>query len=200
MEVEAETRAHRTPTAPILRLAHENPTWGHTRIQGELRRLGHRVGAPTVRRVLRSAGLGPAPRRSPNTGPTWRAFPARPGLRPACRGLLSRRHRDPETAVRVLRHGGRHPHRAYPRRHRPPHRRLGHPTRQESSRRPRRARLGLPLPSARPRQPVRRSVRRGLHRRRHRDPQERPPGTEDERPRRGCARGSGPLRVVVHAG
>jgi len=43
------------------------------RIQGEVRKLGIRVGASTIRCVLRRTGLGPAPRRM---GPTWSEFRA----------------------------------------------------------------------------------------------------------------------------
>jgi hypothetical protein len=57
----------------ITRLGIENPRWGFRRVHGELRRLGHRVSAATVRRVLRSAGLGPAPQRHRARG-EWRAF------------------------------------------------------------------------------------------------------------------------------
>jgi putative transposase len=55
----------------VLRLARENPRWGYPRIAGELLKLGLRISPSTVRRILLSAGLKPAPRRA---GPNWRDF------------------------------------------------------------------------------------------------------------------------------
>jgi transposase len=55
----------------ILRMARENARWGWMRICGELHKLGIRVGATTIRTLLRRQGLGPAPRRG---GPTWAQF------------------------------------------------------------------------------------------------------------------------------
>jgi transposase InsO family protein len=55
----------------VIRMAHEDPSWGHRRVQGELVRLGHRIADSTVWQILHDADLDPAPRRS---GPTWRQF------------------------------------------------------------------------------------------------------------------------------
>jgi transposase len=55
----------------VIRIATENPTWGHRRVQGELVKLGHPIAASTVWQILHDAGIGPAPRR---TGPTWKQF------------------------------------------------------------------------------------------------------------------------------
>ncbi len=74
----------------VLRLGRENPRWGCLRIQGELRKLGIRVGATTIRTMLRRSGLGPAPRRD---GPSWSEF-----LHAQAQGILAADFFTVETA------------------------------------------------------------------------------------------------------
>jgi putative transposase len=52
-------------------MARDNPGWGYRRIHGELVGLGHKMAPSTVWRILKDAGIDPAPARS---GLTWRAF------------------------------------------------------------------------------------------------------------------------------
>ena len=72
----SQPRTGRPPTPTelcrlVLRLDTENPNWGYRRIHGELRRLGHRIAASTVWKILRDAGREPTPNR---TGPSWSEF------------------------------------------------------------------------------------------------------------------------------
>jgi len=64
-------RVDEETTALVIRLAKENPRWGYRRIQGELMKLGVRLAASTIARILSDHDLGPAPRRP---GATWREF------------------------------------------------------------------------------------------------------------------------------
>jgi putative transposase len=77
--VAAKWRQPRPPGRPpvpgglvalIVRLARENTRWGVVRIQGELRRLGHRVAASAIRKILRAHRIPPPSR---NDG-SWRVF------------------------------------------------------------------------------------------------------------------------------
>jgi putative transposase len=74
------TYPHRTWRPPIghelaaliAQLARQNPTWGYQRIRGELLKIGRRVGASTMRRILNQPRIPPAPIRADHT--TWRQF------------------------------------------------------------------------------------------------------------------------------
>ncbi len=79
-------RPGRPPTAAairklVIRMATDNPTWGHRRVQGELVKLGHPIAASTVWQILHDAGIGPVPR---SAGPTWQQF-----LTAQARGILA---------------------------------------------------------------------------------------------------------------
>jgi hypothetical protein len=60
-------RVHRNVRSVVLRLAGENESWGYRRIHGELAGLGIAVAPSTVRRILKSAGIDPAPLGIPGT-------------------------------------------------------------------------------------------------------------------------------------
>jgi putative transposase len=107
-------RPGRPPTAAairklVIRIATDNPAWGHRRVQGELVRLGHHIAASTVWQILHDAGIEPAPRR---TGPTWKQF-----LTAQARGILAADFVHVDTvllrriyALIIIEHGTRRAH------------------------------------------------------------------------------------------
>ena len=93
----------------VIRIATENPTWGHRRVKGEFVRLGHPIAASTVWQILHDAGIDPAPRRA---GPTWRQF-----LTAQARGMIAVDFVHADTvllrrvyALIVIEHGTRRAH------------------------------------------------------------------------------------------
>jgi hypothetical protein len=163
-----------TATALILRMATENPRWGHRRIHGELTRLGHKIFASTVWNILNRAGIDPAPRRS---RPAWKQFLTAQAEHIAAVDFphvdtvnLTRLH-----ALIMLEHGSRRAHL------------LGvtaNPTGSWTTQAARTFLIDtdatkLKFPDPRPRRPVPPSLRRGLRRRRtarHQEPTASPEG------------------------
>jgi putative transposase len=93
----------------IIRIATDNPMWGHRRVQGELVRLGHQITASTVWQILHAAGIGPASRRP---GPAWKQV-----LAAQARGMLAAGFARVDTvllrrvyALIVIEHGRRRVH------------------------------------------------------------------------------------------
>jgi transposase InsO family protein len=71
-----QRRPGRPPTAAairklVIRVATDNPTRGHRRVQGEFIKPGHQIAASTVWQILHDAGIKPAPRQA---GPAWTQF------------------------------------------------------------------------------------------------------------------------------
>ncbi len=54
----------------IVRMATHNASWGYCRIQGELKKLNHRVARSTIGKTLKEHGIKPSPDRPMS----WRTF------------------------------------------------------------------------------------------------------------------------------
>ncbi len=134
----------------VIRIAMENPAWGHRRVQGELVRLGHTIAASTVWQILHDAGIGPPPRR---TGPTWKQF-----LTAQARGIIAVDFVHMDTAAPPYlcpdRDRARHPPRPPGRHHRQPGRLVDNAGSPQLADGPRTSRDHGQVPDQGPRGPV----------------------------------------------
>ena len=162
----------------VIRIATENPTWGHRRVQGELVRLGHPIAASTVWQILHDAGIDPAPRR---TGPTWKQF-----LTAQARGILAVDFVHVDTvllrrlyALIVIEHGTRRVHLAGITAQ--PGRRVDDAGSPQLPDGPRPARDFSQVPDQGSRRPVHRLLRRRVHGGGHQDSRQPAAGAQSER-------------------
>ena len=92
----------------VIRIATDNPAWGHQRVQGELVRLGHPIAASTVWQILHDAGIG----RHAGAAATWKQL-----LAVQARGIIAADFVHVDTvllrrlyALIVIEHGTRRAH------------------------------------------------------------------------------------------
>ena len=152
---------------------------GYQPIQGELRKPGHRVSAPAIRRIRKSPEDPPGAERHTDT--TWARLPRTQAATMPATGFSRGLRADPAPPVLPVRHRNRQPVRAHPRDHREPGRspgRAADPQRPDGSGRSRRR---LPVPGPAPGRPVHRVICRRPGRGRHQGRDEPAPQPARER-------------------
>jgi hypothetical protein len=138
----------------IIRLAHENPTWGYRRIHGELARLGITIAASTV--WAQEGEYRPCAEPIGGVVDNVSAISSHRDRRVR---FLHHRHRHAAPLLRLVLHRSRHAPRPPRRHHHQPDRRLDHSNRTELRDG---SRTDDSVSDPRRRRPVRRRIRRSV--------------------------------------